>query len=122
MTTRRIKRWYNSRWFYLGIILLIIFGLYFAVTKTTAYFNYQELLKTENTELKAQIDTLNKKYNRIEKERAKVVIIRERITTKEQEDRIAYLEEELRKIRILPDTVYKKDSPQELYKYFKDLR
>lgn len=119
---RKTVRWYNSRWFYLGIVLLVIFGLYFAATNSTPYFNWKELVNSENTEMQAQIDTLNKKYEKIEKERAKIVIVRERITTKEQEDRIAYLEEELRKIRILPDTIYKKDSPQELYKYFKDLR
>ncbi len=117
MTIRK-KKWYNSRWFYLGSIVLLIVGLYFAVTKTTAYFNYQELLKTENTTLKVEIDSLKKRYDKLEKQREKIVIIRERISTKEQDERIAYLEEELRKIRMLPDTIYKKDTPEELYQYF----
>jgi predicted RND superfamily exporter protein len=115
-------KWYNSKWFYLTIIVLFMIGLYFGITKSTTYFNYQELLKTENTSLKVEIDSLKKKYEKLEKKRVKIVMIRERITTKEQDDRIAYLEKELKKIRTLTDTVHKKDTPQELYQYFKDLK
>ncbi len=118
----RKEKWYNKWWIKVIVIVLIALGIYVALTKSTAFFNYQELLKSENTTLKIEMDSLKSRYNRLEKQRQKITIIREKITTAEQDQRIAYLEEELRKIRTLQDTVYKKDSPEELYQYFNKIK
>ncbi len=115
---KKIK-WYNSKWFYLAVVVLIILSIIFAATKTVAYFNYQEILKTEIDSLNNIIVSKDSLYQKLHKQKEKVKIIREKITTTEETQKIVYLEEELKKLRrSKTDTTITKDTPEELYKYF----
>lgn len=116
-------KWYNSRWFYLGVIVLIIIIALYAATKSVAYFNYTELLKTENAAKSVEIDSLKKNYDKLFKQKERVKIIREKINTEEEDQRIAYLEQELLNLRrAKEDTIVKKDTPEQLYKYFNNIK
>lgn len=115
---KKIK-WYNSRWFYLAVVVLLILSITFAATKTVAYFNYQEILKTEIDSLNNIIVSKDSLYQKLHKQKEKVRIIREKISTEEETQKIVYLEEELKKLRrSKTDTTITKDTPEELYKYF----
>ena len=112
-------KWYNSRWFYLAVVVLLILSITFAATKTVAYFNYQEILKTEIDSLNNIIVSKDSLYQKLHKQKEKVKIIREKISTEEETQKIVYLEEELKKLRkSKTDTTITKDTPEELYKYF----
>lgn len=119
--TRRVK-WYQKKLFFLACGVIILYIILYAATKSTIYFNYQELLKSENESLKIQIDSLKEMYDKIEKRKEKVKIIREKISTKDQDTKIAKLQEELKKLKSRQDTTFKKDSPEDLYKYFKNFK
>lgn len=115
-------KWYNNKWIYIAVIIVLIISLYLIFKQSSVYYNYQELLKSENIILKKEIDSLTIEYNELKNKKDKVVIIRERISTKDQDEKIAFLENELRKLKIRRDTIITEDTPEGLLEYFKKFR
>lgn len=115
-------KWYNNKWIYIAVIIILIISLYLIFKQSSVYYNYQELLKSENIILKKEIDSLTIEYNELKNKKDKVVIIRERISTKDQDEKIAFLENELRKLKIRRDTIITEDTPEGLLEYFKKFR
>ena len=112
-------KWYNNKWVYIATIIVLLISLYLILKQSSVYYNYQELLKSENIILKKEIDSLTEEYTLLKNKKDKVLIIRERITTKDQDERIVFLENELRKLKTRRDTTITVDTPEELLEYFK---
>ena len=114
-------KWYNSWWLKVAVIGVIIAFVYFLGRKTIIYLNYQEILKTEIDSLKKENIKLDSLYIALEKQKQKVTIIRQNISTKEDQDKIKALKLELTELRKKLPKKVETITPEELDKYFQDI-
>ena len=119
---QRKQPWYNNRWIYLGLLIVILYIFYYGITNSTQYYNYS-ILEKQNVELKRQNDSLQIVAKEIRTKIEKTTIIRERISTEEEDARVYELEKQLNALRSLPkDTTVTQDSPEELFRYFNNFK
>ena len=119
---QRKQPWYNNRWIYLGLLIAILYIFYYGITNSTEYYNYNAL-EQENKEIKRENDSLRIVVKEVRSNIEKITIIRERITTEEEDARVYELEKQLNALRSLPkDTTVTQDSPEELFRYFNNFK
>lgn len=109
------NKWYKSWWIYVVVFFITIVLLILGLKKTKAYMNYQEYLKTEIEDLKRINLKKDQTIDSLILVKQKIKIIRERISTEEQDKVIRDLEQELTLLRkekseltptIKQDTIY----------------
>lgn len=119
---QRKQPWYNNRWIYLGLLIVILYIFYYGITNSTEYYNYNAL-EQENKEIKRENDSLRIVVKEVRSNIEKTTIIRERISTEEEDARVYELEKQLNALRSLPkDTTVTQDSPEELFRYFNNFK
>jgi hypothetical protein len=112
--------WYKNIWIY---IIIVIIGIIIKLSykKTIEYFNINDYLKAQNDSLSRKIVIQDSIYKVLDFQKAKVVIIREKINTEYETKRIKELKEELRNLRNAKTDTLPDDNPIKLLEYFNNV-
>ena len=94
----RKPKWYNRWWVRIVFVAALIIALYFGGRKTVTYFNYQQYQKTVIDSLLKQSIAKDTVIARISKEKQKIKIVRQSISTKAEEDRLKIIEYKLKEL------------------------
>ena len=112
--------WYKNIWIYI-IILVIAIIIKLSYKKTIDYFNINDYLKAQNDSLSQQIVVKDSIYKVLEFQKAKVVVIREKINTEYETKRIKELKEELKNLRNIKSDTLVDNDPNKLLEYFNNV-
>lgn len=115
----RVVKWYNTKWFYLAVFLLLVIGIYFGARKTITYINYQEYLKTEVEALKKENLKLDSLYKATAAQKEKIRIIKEKIDISEDIRKLQLLLDDYEKIKKngVSTNITEHPTPEELLNY-----
>lgn len=115
----RAVKWYNTKWFYLAVFLLLVIGIYFGARKTITYINYQEYLKTEVEALKKENIKLDSLYKATAAQKEKIRIIKEKIDISEDIRKLQLLLDDYEKIKKdgVSTNITEHPTPEELLNY-----
>jgi phosphopantothenoylcysteine synthetase/decarboxylase len=113
-------KWYQNKWLYYGIALITIIGLYFLLRNTVNQTNLAKYLKQQNDDFRIELKMKDRIIDSLIVQKNKIRVVRDKVSTKAEEELIAKLQKELAELRskqVTVDTL----TPERLNQYFQNL-
>lgn len=109
---------------YIVIIVGLMIGGYLLYNKSIDYFNYTRFLRETNDQLQYEIKVRDSIYEELSLQKNKTIVIRQKINTSQEEEKIKLLEKKLELLRFSNSNINKDTSnllPEELTLYFEKI-